>query len=168
MGICRDRHPDQRGEFYDHLDERAAWFYEAVTNDPAMLRHKTGKGRVYLATYQDADGDWLDGGTDYILKVPANVPAETFWSITVYEVSTRTLVQNTYEIADRSSLMELNMNPDKSVDIFIGPNKPEGDNAKNWIPTEEGRAWFPYFRLYSPNQAFLDQTWVLPDIGKAD
>ncbi len=48
----------------------------------------------------------------------------------------------------------------------IDPVKPQGDKAKNWIPTEEGRAWFPYFRLYSPKKAFLDRTWVLPDIEK--
>jgi len=53
------------------------------------------------------------------------------------------------------------------VDIYFGPDKPAGDKARNWIPTEAGRAWFPYFRLYSPKQAFLDRTWVLPDIEKA-
>jgi len=159
--------PDQRDKFYDHLDERAAWFYEAVTNDPAMSGHKTGKGQVYMATYKDADGDWLDGGTNYVLRVPPKVPAGLFWSITAYEVSTRTLVQNKYEIADRSSRMDLNVNADGSVDIYIGPKKPEGNKAKNWIPTEKGRAWFPYFRLYSPKKAFLDQAWVLPDIEKA-
>lgn len=160
--------PDQRDEFYDQLDERAAWFYEAVTNDPAMHGHRTGKGQVYMATYKDSDGDWLDGGTNYILRVPPNAPAKTFWSITAYEVSTRTLVRNKYKIADRSSRMDLDINADGSVDIFIGPKKPEGDKEKNWIPTEPGRAWFPYFRLYSPKQAFLDQTWVLPDIQKAN
>ncbi len=160
--------PDQRDEFYDHLDERAAWFYEAVTNDVAMHGQKTGKGQVYMAAYKDADGDWLDGGTDYVLRVPPDAPAEAFWSLTVYEVSTRTLVQNEYEIADRSSRMDLAYNEDGSVNIYIGPTPPDGDARKNWIPTEPGRAWFPYFRLYSPKQAFLDQTWVLPDIQKAD
>jgi hypothetical protein len=159
--------PDQRREHYDDLDGRAAWFYEAVTNDPAMHGQKTGKGQVYLAAYKDKDGDWLDGGTNYVLHVPANAPAETFWSVTAYEVSTRTLINNKYEVADRSSRMELAMNPDGSVDIYFGPDKPEGEKAKNWIPTEAGRAWFPYFRLYSPKQAFLDRTWVLPDIEKA-
>ncbi|MEJ2199115.1 MAG: DUF1254 domain-containing protein [Desulfuromonadales bacterium] len=160
--------PDQRREYYDDLDGRAAWFYEAVTNDPAMHGQKTGKGQVYLATYKDKDGDWLDGGTNYVLHVPANAPAETFWSVTAYEVSTRTLINNKHEVADRSSRMELAMNPDGSVDIYFGPDKPEGDKTKNWIPTEAGRAWFPYFRLYSPKQAFLDRTWVLPDIEKAN
>ena len=159
--------PDQRDKFYDHLDERAAWFYEAVTNDVAMHGQKTGKGQIYMATYKDADGDWLDGGTNYVLRLPPNVPAEAFWSITAYEVSTRTLVKNDFEIADRSSRMDLAYNADGSVDIYIGPDKPEGDKTKNWIPTEAGRAWFPYFRLYSPGKAFLDQSWVLPDIKKA-
>lgn len=160
--------PDQRREHYEALDGRAAWLYEAVTNDIAMHGQKTGKGQVYMATYKDKDGGWLDGGTNYVLHVPADAPAETFWSITAYEVSTRTLINNQYEIADRSSRMDLAMNADGSVDIYIGPDKPEGNRAKNWIPTEPGRAWFPYFRLYSPKQAFLDRTWVLPDIEKAN
>jgi hypothetical protein len=159
--------PDQRREYYDELDGRAAWFYEAVTNDPAMHGQKTGKGQVYLAAYKDKDGDWLDGSKNYRLHVPADVPAETFWSVTAYEVSTRTLINNSYGIADRSSRMDLAMNPDGSVDIYFGPDKPEGDKSKNWIPTEAGRAWFPYFRLYSPKQAFMDRSWVLSDIEKA-
>jgi hypothetical protein len=159
--------PNQRREHYDDLDGRAAWFYEAVTNDPAMHGQKTGKGQVYLSTYKDKDGDWLDGGTNYVLHVPANAPAEAFWSVTAHEVSTRTIINNKYEVADRSSRMDLATNPDSSVDIYFGPDKPVGDKAKNWIPTEAGRAWFPYFRLYSPKQAFLDRTWVLPDIEKA-
>jgi len=159
--------PNQRREHYDELDGRAAWFYEAVTNNPAMHGQKTGKGQVYLAAYKDKDDDWLDGGTSYVLHVPANAPAETFWSVTAYEVSTRTLINNQHEVADRSSRMDLATNADGSVDIYFGPDKPEGDKAKNWIPTEAGRGWFPYFRLYSPKQAFLDRTWVLPDIEKA-
>jgi hypothetical protein len=160
--------PDQRAEFYEQLDERAAWLYEAVTNDISMHGQKTGKGQIYMATYKDADGDWLDGGTNYVLRLPPDVPAEAFWSFTTYEVSTRTIIQNKHEIADRSSRMDLLVNEDGSVDLYIGPDKPEGDKAKNWIPTEAGRAWFPYFRLYSPKQAFLDKTWVLPDIEKAN
>jgi hypothetical protein len=54
-----------------------------------------------------------------------------------------------------------------SVDIYMGPEAPKGKEA-NWIPTVPGKAWFPYFRLYSPKKAFLDQTWVLPDIEKVD
>ena len=160
--------PDQRREYYDELDGRAAWFYEAVTNNIAMHGHKTGKGQVYLAAYKDKDGDWLDGATNYVLNVPADAPAETFWSITVYDVDTRCLIQNEQKIADRSSRMNLLENADGSITIYMGPDKPAGDKARNWIPTVSGKAWFPYFRLYSPKKAFLDRTWILPDIQKAE
>lgn len=159
--------PDQRRESYDALDGRAAWFYEAVTNDRAMHGQKTGKGQVYLAAYKDKDGDWLDGGTNYVLNVPANAPAEAFWSITVYDVDTRCMIRNQQKIADRSSRMDLAENEDGSVTIYIGPDRPDGEKSRNWIPTVPGKAWFPYFRLYSPRQQFLDRTWVLPDIEKA-
>ncbi len=139
--------PDQRREHYDALDGRAAWLYEAVTNDLSMHGQKTGKGQIYMAAYRDKDGAWLDGGKNYSLHVPPDVPVETFWSFTVYEVSTRTLINNQHEIADRSSRMDLHTNKDGSVDLFIGPQKPSGARAKNWIPPEAGRAWCPYFRL---------------------
>ena len=132
-----------------------------------MHGQKTGKGQVYLAAYKDKDGDWLDGGRNYLLNVPANAPAEAFWSITLYDVDTRCLIKNNQEIADRSSRMDLLENNDGSVTIYIGPNKPEGEKIRNWIPTVAGKAWFPYFRLYSPKKAFLDRTWILPDIEKA-
>jgi hypothetical protein len=37
---------------------------------------------------------------------------------------------------------------------------------KNWIKTVPDEAWFAYFRLYGPLQAFFDRIWVLPDIEK--
>ena len=160
-------YPDQREEYYDQLDERAAWLYEAVTNDAAMHGQRTGKGQVYMASYKDKDGDWLDGGVNYVLHVPADAPAEAFWSITLYDVATRCLIINKQKIADRSSRMDLLKNKDGSVDIYMGPNAPKG-KEQNWVPTVAGKAWFPYFRLYSPKKAFLDRTWVLPDIEKSE
>lgn len=158
--------PDQRAEFYDQLDERAAWLYEAVTNDIAMHGQETGSGQIYLGTYKDGDGDWLDGGTNYALHLPPDVPAEAFWSITLYDVDTRCIIVNDQEIADRSSRTDLLVNDDGSISIHFGPEAPAG-REQNWIPTVAGKAWFPYFRLYSPKPAFLDKSWLLPDIQKA-
>jgi len=88
--------------------------------------------------------------------------------MTIYDVSTRCIIVNDTKLADRSSRMDLSTNADGSVDLYIGPSQPEGDKAKNWIQTMPGKAWFSYFRLYSPTQAFLDKTWVLPDLEKTD
>jgi hypothetical protein len=159
---------DSRTEYYQQLDGSAAWLYEAVTNDQSMHGQETGWGQVYMSAYKDADGDWLDGGTDYSLHIPANPPAKTFWSVTVYDISTRTIIDNEIQRGDLTSLQKpkLQMNKDGSFDLYFGPKAPKGKET-NWVQTVAGKAWWPYFRLYSPTQPFLDQTWVLPDIAKA-
>ena len=52
-----------------------------------------------------------------------------------------------FQIADRSSCMDLIKNADGSVDIKLGPNAPKG-KGKNWIPTVAGKSRFQYFRFY--------------------
>jgi hypothetical protein len=156
---------NQRTEFYQQLDGAAAWFYEAVTNDEAMHGQETGWGQVYMAAYKDADGNWLDGAQSYTIRIPANPPAKAFWAFTLYDVSTRAIIQNETKKAGLNSRQKLQLNKDGSVDLYFGPDAPAGKES-NWVQTMPNKAWFPYFRLYSPTQPFLDQTWVLPDIEK--
>lgn len=158
---------DQRAEHYNQLDERAAWYYEALTSSEGMTSSRPGIGSTYLGGYRDKDDDWLDGAEQYKLRIPPNVPAKRFWSVTVYHNDTRYLIQNKQKIADRSSRMELLKNDDGSVDIYFGPTAPKGKD-QNWIPTNPGEGWFSYFRIYGPLEAYLDRTWVLQDIEKAN
>ena len=151
---------------YSQLDERAAYFYEWALISKSMVSKKPGVGQAYLGAYRDKDGHAFDGGQTYHLHVPANVPAKQFWSLTLYDVDTRCLIQNKQQIADRSSRMpDLVKNPDGSVDLYFGPTAPRGFE-NNWIPTVPGKAWFACFRFYQPLQAYLDQSWPLPDIEK--
>ncbi len=159
--------PSQRAEFYDQLDGRAAWFYEAVTTSSGMVTKTPGVGQVYLGTYKDKDGDWLDGAKSYRLRVPANAPVSQFWSMTVYDVSSRCLIDNPTQQADRSSRMELQKNDDGSIDLYVGPKAPKGKES-NWVETVPGRSWFSYFRLYGPEQSHFDRTWILKDFEKAE
>ena len=85
--------------------------------------------------------------------------------MTIYDVSTRTLIDNKEQIAERSSRMDLVKNADGSVDLYVGPTAPPGFE-KNWIPTVPGKAWFAYFRLYAPTAAHFNHTWTLPDFDK--
>jgi len=164
LSLCLD--PSQEAEFYTQLDERAAWFYEAATTSKGMVTKTPGLGQVYLGSYKDKDGNWLDGANTYRLHVPPNAPVKQFWSLTVYEVDTRSLIQNKEQIADRSSRQaDLVKNPDGSVDLYVSPTAPKGFE-KNWIPSAPGRAWFAYFRLYAPTEAHFDRTWTLPDFEK--
>jgi len=153
---------DDPDSFWNLLDERASWFYEAVGAGSAMAPKRPGPSSAYLSAYKDKAGEWLDGGNSYRLRVPANPPIKLFWSVTVYDVDTRALILNEQNVADRSSRMDLRKNEDGSVDIYTGPAAPAGFE-KNWIPTGPGKNWFAYFRFYQPTEAYFDRSWPLPD-----
>jgi hypothetical protein len=90
-----------------------------------------------------------------------------FWSVTLYDVDTRSLLVNDRKIADRSSRMDLQKNGDGSVDIYAGPTAPRGFEA-NWIPTVPGKSWFAYSRLYEPTASYFDRSWPLGDFERID
>jgi hypothetical protein len=157
---------DQRMPGYDQLGERAAWFYEAVAISKGMLTETPGVGQRYIAAYKDGDGAWLTGGNTYKLHVPANPPAKQFWSVTAYDEDTRQMVINDQGRPDLSSRKEdLVKNGDGSVDVYFGPEAPEGKEA-NWVQTVPGEGWFAYFRFYGPTEPFFDKSWALPDFEK--
>ncbi|RDJ14373.1 hypothetical protein B5K06_05605 [Rhizobium grahamii] len=160
--------PSQREANYDQLDPRTQWFYEAIAASYAMITKTPGVGSIYLETYYDKDGDWLDGGKSYQLRVPANPPMQQFWAVSVYDIDTRTLLRNEIQKAEISSnSQELQTNADGSVDIYFAPQAPGGKEG-NWVQTTPGKFWFPYFRLYAPTQAYFDRGWPLPDIEKGN
>jgi hypothetical protein len=157
----------QRGDHHDELLERASWFYEAVSFSSAMKSQTPGAGQAYLGCYTDADGTWLDGARSYRLRVPADPPAKLFWSATVYDVSTRCLIDNDQQRGDRGSRdADLTVNDDGSVDLYFAPTPPEG-GPSNWVQTIPGRHWFSYFRFYGPLEPYFDRTWKLGDITPA-
>jgi hypothetical protein len=129
-----------------------------------MATRVAGVGQAYLGAYHDQHGNWFAGGRQYVLHVPPDPPAKQFWSLTLYDTRTRSLIDNPQRVGDKSSRMgDLAKNADGSVDLYMGPTAPKG-REKNWIPTIPGKAWFAYFRLYAPTEAYLDASWKLPDI----
>ena len=54
-------------------------------------------------------------------------------------------------------------NADGTVDIYFGP-KPSAGQEANWLYTQRGQKWFPWFRVYGPEKAIFDKSWKLPDI----
>jgi hypothetical protein len=155
--------PSQRVAYYDQLWERSAWFYEAVTNTKGMVSKTPGLGQTYLGAYTDAKGEWLDGGKTYRLHVGTPPPARQFWSMTVYDIDSRCLIDNPQRKADLSSRQDLQKNADGSVDLYFGPTAPKGFE-NNWVQTLPGKHWFSYFRLYAPTEAYFDKSWKLDDI----
>jgi hypothetical protein len=147
------------------LDARTLFHYTAIVVTPAMAVRRIGVGSQYLATYKDASGSYLDGGQNYRLRLPAGIPAKDFWSVTVYDAETRSLLQNGQPKPSLSTYDQPEMNADGSIDIYFGPGVPVG-KEKNWVKTLPGKGWFTYFRFYGPLAPFFDQTWKPDDIVK--
>jgi hypothetical protein len=145
------------------FDERGSWFYEAIGMSVGMQGRIVGFGQVYLETSKDKDGNWLDGGKTYRMRVEPNPPVKQFWSITLYDNVTRGPLVTDQGAADLSSRKpDLVKNADGSVDVYFGPERPA--NAPNWIKTTPGKGWFPYFRFYGATEAYFDKNWQLNDI----
>ena len=150
------------------MDARTAFHYFATGITPAMANPKVGSGSVYAAGAKDANGDWLDGGKNYKLTLPANIPQENFWSVTIYDTQSRSLLQTDYPYPaigagkgfpkDGSPNGAVQQNADGSTDIYFGPKAPDGKKA-NWIQTVPGRGWCSILRFYSPKQSWFDKTW---------
>lgn len=154
--------PNQETANYSQLDERTDYTFEAITVAKGMVLKIPGVGSQYFSAAKDKTGEWFDGGKNYVLHVPANVPAKEFWSVIAYDNSTRSIIENGVEKTSVSSNDKHKTNSDGSVDIYFGPTAPAGKEA-NWIKTVPNKGWFTYFRWYSPTEAFFDKSWKLGD-----
>ena len=151
---------DPSNQHHD-LDGKAAWYWEAISSSPAMVTKTVGVGSTYLGLYADEKGHGFDGGKRYQLVVPAKIPARQFWTVTVYDNGTRSLLLNDTKNAELGSLSDLAYNSDGSATITFSPTK---GNAENWIQTNPGENWFTWFRLYQPEQEYFDKSFFLPNI----
>ena len=75
------------------LDARAAFFYVATGVTPAMIMRLPDVGSQYLFGIMDASGKSFDGAKTYKVTLPPNIPAAKFWSFTLYDNQTRSMLQ---------------------------------------------------------------------------
>ncbi len=145
------------------LDARAAFHFYATGITPAMAKKIVGKGSKYAVAYLDKEMNPLDGSNTYRVKVPANVPAKDFWSFTLYNNQTRSMLQTDQRFPGLDQNRKgLEVNKDGSVDIYFAPAPPKG-HENNWIQTIPHRGWNMLFRVYGPLDPWFDKTWYPGD-----
>jgi hypothetical protein len=141
------------------LDARAGFYFYATGCTPAMAFRIIGKGSKYAIAYKDSEGNAFDGGKTYKVNIPKNPPAKDFWSFTLYDNQTRSMLQTDYRFPGVDNLNEeILINEDGSVDVYFGPTAPAGQE-NNWIQTVPGKGWNMLFRLYGPLDAWYDKEW---------
>ncbi len=145
------------------LAARSSFFYLATGTTPAMCMRLTGIGSQYLVNNVDENSDPLDGGKSYKVVFPKGIPTERFWSVTIYNMQTRSIIQTDQKFPRAGSQSfpspAAQENEDGSVTIYYGPVKSEGALESNWVQTNPNEGWFQILRCYSPSKAFFDKTW---------
>jgi hypothetical protein len=149
---------------YYNLENSETYYFMGYGVSAAMGPPVVGAGSVYWGVFRDGTGATLDGGKTYKLTVPGPVPVQLFWSHTVYDMNTRTLIATDQDrAAVRSHMETLEVNADGSYDLYFGPKAPAGKEGM-WIKTIPGKGWWGAFRIYGPTAAAFDGTWKLDDI----
>jgi hypothetical protein len=151
------------------LDAKSFFFFFYATGiTPAMMEKMVGQGSQYAAAFVDAKGDPLDGGKTYKLHMPPHIPAKDFWSFTLYDNQTRSMLQTDQQFPAVGSLTKgLLVNVDGSVDVYFGPKAPNG-KENNWVQTIPGKGWNTLLRLYGPLEPWFDKTWRPGEIELAE
>lgn len=139
-------------EFASYFDyhARGALYYAILSSVKNY-----GAATFYLDLAETPDGEWLDGGQRYKLVVPPDVPARDFWAITAYDLETASYIRNVHRGSIDSNTSQLQINEDGSVDVYFGPEAPEGKES-NWLPTDPNRRFFLLFRAYGPEPGIFD------------
>jgi hypothetical protein len=148
---------------YRTLNARSMFFYGITGITPAMSMRLTGIGSQYLFLTLDADKHAFNGAKTYKVTLPPNIPAEKFWSLTVYDNQTRSMLdtQQRYPRAGSQSYPSpaAEAEADGSTTVYFGPTQPDGVARGNWIQTDPAKGWFLILRLYSPLEPFFTKEW---------
>jgi hypothetical protein len=145
------------------LDSRTAFYYGYTLDSPGMIMRIPDVGSQYLMGFLDSAGNPYDGGKTYKVTLPKGIPARAFWSFTVYDNQTRSMLDTPqrYPRAGSQSYPSPAAEPsaDGATTIYFGPTQPAGVKRGNWIQTMPGKGWFTLLRLYSPLETFFDKSW---------
>ena len=103
-----------------------------------MSMRLTGIGSQYLGAFVDANGEYFDGGKTYKVTLPPKIPAEKFWSLTVYDNQTRSMLDTPqrYPRAGSQSYPTpaAEPNADGSTTVYFGPNTARRRQARQLDP----------------------------------
>lgn len=125
---------------------------------------------VYPSYLTDPSGQPFDTSKfNYTLTFPPGQlpPVKAFWSVTMYDMRTRLLVENPLNryLINSTTLPQLKKNADGGITLYLQHQSPGSDLESNWLPAPNGPMGV-VLRLYLPDAQALNGTWVAPPIQK--
>ncbi|MBU4435574.1 MAG: DUF1254 domain-containing protein [Alphaproteobacteria bacterium] len=129
---------------------------------------------VAEAMYMKAAGDdgagLFTGDGLYRLTLPAQMPLDGFWSLSMYEATADGQYfftdnpLNRYAIGDRTA--GLKRNGDGALDLWIGRSDPGGERSANWLPAPKAGPFALYLRTYLPRTELINGPFRFAPISK--
>ena len=153
-------------ESYLDLDQRSAFFQFGYSSAPAMVVRAIDNGSKYPVTPRDSEGNLLSGENTYKMHLPAGIPAKLFWAVTAYNVTDGTMTATDQVLPSHNSFEDTVINEDGSIDMYFGPEKPDGVADTNFIKTVPGRNFLGALRLFGTSGEFFTQSWKPDDLVK--
>lgn len=154
------------------MDARTSFFYGITGITPAMAMRLPRIGSQYLIAQKDADKNYFDGSKTYKVSLPKGIPAENFWSLTLYDNQSRSMLATPqrYPRAGSQSYPSPAAEPssDGTTTVYFSPTQPKGVARGNWIQTMPNRGFFVILRLYSPLVPFFDKSWRISEVEVVD
>ncbi len=154
------------------LDSRTAFYYAYTLDSPAMIMRVPEVGSQYLIGFLDAEGNPFAGSKTYRVTLPKGIPARAFWSLTLYDNQTRSMLRTPQKSPRAGSQTfpspAAEAAADGSTAIYIGPEQPNGVARGNWIQSDPAKGWFVILRLYSPLPSFFTKAWQPSEITLLD
>jgi hypothetical protein len=145
------------------LDSRTAFYFGYTMDSPGMIMRLPGVGSQYLMGFLDSEGNAYDGAKTYKVVLPKDIPAAAFWSFTVYDNQSRSMLDTPQRYPRAGSQTFPSpaavASADGSTTVYFSPEQPEGVERGNWIQTIPGKGWFTILRLYSPLESFFTKEW---------
>jgi hypothetical protein len=148
---------------YRTLNARTNFFYGITGITPAMAMRLPGVGSQYIWTMVDAKKDYFDGAKTYKVTLPKDIPEANFWSLTLYDNQTRSMLDTPqrYPRAGSQSYPSpaAEAAADGSITVWFAPTQPKDVARGNWVQTMPGKGYFVLLRLYSPLEPFFTKQW---------
>jgi len=148
---------------YRTMDARTYFFYGITGITPAMAMRLTNVGSQYLLAMADAQKNYFDGAKTYKCTLPKDVPESNFWSFTVYDNMTRSMLDTPQRFPRAGSQSypspAAEASADGSTTVYFGPKQPDGVKRGNWVQTDPNKGWFVILRFYSPLEPFFTKKW---------
>lgn len=124
---------------------------------------------MYPAYYVDSAGAKLDGANRYTLRFAPGQepPVDAFWSLTMYSQPKSWLVDNPIDryLLNSTMAAAFQRDGDGGLTLYIQSDSPGAGRKANWLPAPAG-PFSLIMRLYVPQAAALDGTWVPPALER--